>query len=773
MHVFNVKLEQTEPAWELLVAQSTSEHSIDSLFEYIYSVHRTKRLRAQALVIRPDVKESFTAQDLASSLAGGSANSEFLSKLKYAGENNGFVRFADYPVFILYWDGEKTALSGNVNPLTSAALPLKSGQSVTDVIDIVRDAEMRHLMSTSHAVLPPVENTFYENPSHQPAKSFLRVGNIQYSRLAIDAVTFWLLPSLKGCQAILVDTWSLSSIAFNCSRVLASMRNQGPVPVEMLSQYQNRGKEGGAALAEVLGRLRSDASQVLDSQPLKISIIISVTHTGSLAKFLREQSDFQVLPVELDFTAIYRLGGTEAFPSLCDLSNDADFTLLTHEAVQGRTPIPIDARTYFPSLYVDFPHKIRKGQADPFREFGNMVQGHDVLSVHRDQVDDSPPRHHGIHIDTEKLADIAAFKRRFKTAVLALEPPPSVILIPKHEAARKLAKQAAAALKAAGRLAPPIVEHTSLSFNFAGAMGAIDQAVKAALDLVQPESAILTLDDCFITGARMTGYQTRLRANEIQGRLHYLVAVARPEDLAVWKEFQSLLKFRAPEDRDHHSENTVGAVFEIALPNWQNDTCPWCVERLNYQGLQYKGASLPQIFTTRGAMLADVHQGLHDELFLDPNTGDIKLYSGSIFARKNSSQAEVFCAVAAAIQQLRNRPPNGLPALGRRRHPIATILRYVDYLHTTFTDTIIRASIFRASDRDELVYSAVGTEAKRSQAIGKLIALRETDQTNLMLEIALAHTLGKCTIPAASVEQLESEDAANLVRAATAASSVQ
>ncbi len=50
-------------------------------------------------------------------------------------------------------------------------------------------------------------------------KNFIRVGNIQYDRDAIDAIFFWLLPQLKDVAAIVTDTWSISSIALNVARL--------------------------------------------------------------------------------------------------------------------------------------------------------------------------------------------------------------------------------------------------------------------------------------------------------------------------------------------------------------------------------------------------------------------------------------------------------------------------------------------------------------------------------------------------------------------------
>jgi hypothetical protein len=77
---------------------------------------------------------------------------------------------------------------------------------------------------------------------------FLRVGNVQGTRQVLDAFFFWMLPFLKDRSAILTDTWSISSIALNASRLLERYwMNSGPEQinrftseecyVDMLSSY--------------------------------------------------------------------------------------------------------------------------------------------------------------------------------------------------------------------------------------------------------------------------------------------------------------------------------------------------------------------------------------------------------------------------------------------------------------------------------------------------------------------------------------------------------
>ncbi|TDK31845.1 hypothetical protein E2F50_19485 [Rhizobium deserti] len=761
MHVFNVRLDRIDPAITLLVAQFSSEHSVESILELIYDAYPGHRSAASALVMRPDVRDTFSPAELEVALEGAvSGDSPFLERLAAAcqdGERS-FARFQLLPIFILHFHDGKAVLSSNINPLVDVPPDVELHLENYDVVGDIRTGEMRHVMSVSGALLPPLENTFYENPSGRRARAFLRVGNIQYSRLAIDSVTFWLLPYVFECEALLVDTWSLSSIAFNTSRVLASTKQGKPIPVEMLSQYQDNSAERRSALIEILQRLLADAGGGKQGNTLKVTCLVSVTHTGSLVNVLMEQVRLSGLPIELSFVAVFRLGPGDRFETLCDLSEDPEFEPLTAEEMSDRSAVQIDDRVYFPVTYTDIPFEVVQPQAKIFKPFVDLVQGSGLISVHRDQVDDGKPRHHAVHLDTEVLAGLSAFRARFREAILGLDPLPSLVLSPDHSAARALSDLACRFLEEHSGLPSEAIFHSNLDLKTAGLGAKEDLAIADRLAQTEPDSSILVLDDCFITGARLSGYQTRLRQRNITAKLHYLVAVARPDDLATWEDFKRKLSFRTKEYKQYHHDNTVTAVLEIVLPNWQQEKCPWCQERLLYERLESEGDKLPGRYGARRVLLAQRDLGLRDDLFLDPEISEIKLYPASIFAPPDSSQAEVFSAVAAAIQVLRIAPPAGKPRLGPRRHPVATVLDFNKYLRTMFTDTVIRASFLRAATWEELVYTDRETEGKRSERIAEIIAKSEGDEANLALELILAGGLMKLTVPGAARHDIQGDD---------------
>ncbi len=768
MHIFPVTVEIDEHPVSLVAVQFSPEQTIETLFDRIYTGFPEIRMQASALVLRPDVRDQFAASDLISAcqqnVTGQSAMLNAIAEALADPELH-FGRFRSLTVHILHTEDFQPVLSANINPLSNSHDLIEEHLALPIALDEIRDAEMRFLIEKSRAFLPPIEGTYYLAPSNKPARSFLRVGNVQYSRQSIDAVTFWLLPHLKDAKAILADTWSLSSIAMNASRVLAHLRGERPVPVEMLSQYQDASQDRQAALMEILDRLVDEVDQAFEQEGLEsgdiensipVSCLMTATQSGSLVDVLKDQRELSGLNIEFSFVALFSLGKTGQLPALCDMSGDPGFAKIEDAEIAELAPIPVDPQVYFPLRYLNVELTPMVAEADVFRPFLDVVLGHGILSVHRDQATDGLTRHHGIHVDMERLFALPAFVEQFRVRLAALNPVPTVILAPLHPAAKILADLATELLNGINGSSPTIVRHTSLELREEGATAEYDAQIRAELTNVPAEAAILVLDDCYITGARMTGYQTRLRQLAVQARLHYLVGLARPDNGNKWELFRRRVSYRAKQDRQRHISNTVDAVFNVCLPNWQDRHCPWCREAAFYESCKPESddAEFPDFMVERQAMLTDRDTGLRDNLFfvLD-GAAPLKLHSGSIFTADNCncSQAEIFTAVAASLQHLRVFGGGRPPPLGPRRYPVATVIKSSNYLHEMYTDSILRASILRGAGLEELVYTDSDKERARSDYISTIMASTEADKNDLRAEIIVAHALHKCTV----VESLE------------------
>ncbi len=748
MHLFSLDLAGGRPPIHVLVAQFSAEQSLESLFNAIYADPESSRRRASAIVLRPSVAEHFTPEELeAATRRNVSGPHPFLESVSDAFEagSKAFARFEDIPVLVLHSDNFALRLSSNIN-LGAILPPLVEAHAADPAtLDAIRTAEFDHLVARSKALLVPVEGAHYDPPSHRPMRAFLRVGNIQYSRQAVDAIAFWLLPHVAEARGLLIDTWSISSIAYNLSRVLTLYDGRPPVPVEMLSRYQDRSPEAQASLLEVLDRLWAECDTG-GGELIPITCLVSATQSGSLVDVLTYEIDSAALPIDIQFVALFQLGPTAALPSLNDRSGRPEFAPLPASSVREGSAIRIDPQVYFPLAYRDMEYVLRKKNASDFRQFVDRYGTSGLFTAHRDQASDGRPRHHAVHLDMSALCSSPAFDAAFEADILAISPPPKIVLTPAHEVARALGQRAVAIIEATGASTSHL-QHPSLLLREEGLTQAAEVDIRARLTALDDSDSLLVLDDCFITGDRLTGYQTRLRQLGVRARLDYRVGVARPEDLAHWAECSAMLRYRDPADKRVHQENTVSAVETLCLPNWQERDCPWCREAVLYERLLEQGIVLPDHLQARRRRLADGDGGLVDDLFLvAPGTAPLQLYGGSIFVPPVTPQATVFAAIASAVQRLRTLPGDGRPTLGPRRYPVATVLRAREYLQDVYKDSILRAAVLRAANAEELNYMNEQRERRRTNMVAALLTSSRSDEADVALELVLAHAHRKCRI---------------------------
>jgi hypothetical protein len=752
MHSFSLVVDQGRGPLNLLVAQFSNGQSIEQLLDQLYSDSSASRRRASAVILRPDVCEHFTSGQLTRALGGreGKAGG-FLDAVRTLAlsTSTGFARFEDIPVFVLHSDRFELRLSRNINQ--GAKVPALVRDHIADPATLarIRSAELEYLVARSRALLVPVEGAYYNPPSGRAVRAFLRVGNVQYSRHALDAIAFWLLPYVARARALLIDTWSISSIALNVSRVLTRYDGRALIPVEMLSRYQDESNEAQAALLESLDRLAVDCDMFTAQEDVPITCLVSATQTGSLVGVLGHEIDNAALPIAINFVALFQLGKTSALDALCDLSDDPHFSPLDEAEVGARSAIHVDSQVYFPLIYNDSEYVVRLAQTRPIRTFLRTFPGVPLFSAHRDHRGDGAPRHHAVHLDTEALIETQTFQTELTRHLRRLTPPPRVLLTPPHTAGRLLGNLAAATLTAITGEPVTQLEHSTLLLRDTPAFRDADANIAQELRALGSAASLLILDDCFITGDRLTGYQTRLRQLEVQARLHYLVGCARPEHPSEWAECRAMLSYRDPVDRAHYGDNSVAAIYEICLPNWQQASCPWCAEIDLLRRLDVERGRLPPDLAARLQRLVDAPDGLVDDLFLtEPGAPPLQLFAGSIFADAGASQAAVFAAAAGALQQLRSLNAGERPPLGPRRYPLSTVLKASEYLRSVYTDSILRAALIRAGCREELVYMEDDRETTRNVLAAAIAASTSADVHNLTLELLIAAAAGKLRLSA-------------------------
>lgn len=737
MHSFIVHLVGEEGApLEAQLVQSHKGMSLDDVFDEVYELSLEGRLRTDMLIVRLPVDEQWDDVEIK-----GKSSDRAKELFGLKGLSEPFGRLRDRSVHLLTSLRGQQILTENVNPHWPYDPLLVYGVSPEIALREIQKAEFNFILERSRAVLTSPPGSEFRAPSGRLVKSFVRVGNVQYDRDAIDAIFFWILPYLDGVGAILTDTWSISSIAFNLANLSNSYFGVGHVPVEMLPSYHDGSEAATIRTRAVVERLANDLEAV-GSDRRTVLCLISATQTGSLASHVQHIFDSSGLTCTPRYVALFALGPT-SIASLHDLHEDARFSLLSETEEKTNQAVQIDPQVYFPLQFQDIQYEIDKAVADTSRVFFDRYLGCGLIQVHRTHDDGTGrPRHHGIHLETAVLVDVPEFVLRYEEALGRLPSPPTVIVCPPHEAGRSLASHAANYFRRQFGRSPREYGHPNLFLDTAR-LSSEEAELRDFLARSSQSTSLLIVDDVCITGTRLSQYQRYIRTEGYKGRIDYLVGISRVPYPEIWANLQRYLGYRGGGQERH----TVQCVETVILPDWREQDCPWCCERRLYEAWQ-NSASLSDSLVERLAHLSgSVVSGLAEELYLEfPGLPSMSLGPNSLFTRNSANQAEVFAAVSSALQQLRSARSTEKPALGPRRFPISTVLNHRDYLRSKWTDSILRATFLRAASVDELTYAAPEKEKERSEALRDLAIQSANGEHEVALEILLAALLGKCSI---------------------------
>lgn len=738
MHSFTLHIEGEDDA--LVEAQVVQAHlgmPLRIVLDEIYNLQLDGRLRAEMLIVRLPVEENWDPIEL-------EQRASMRARRFFAGpgpKHSGiFDRARDRSVHILTSHKGQHLLTHNLNPHWADDPLVTYGIAHDRAIAAIRKAEFAHILNSARAVLTGPSGTEFLVPSGRLVRSFVRVGNIQYDRDAIDAVFFWMLPYLIGVIGILTDTWSISSIAINIAKLCAAYFGGPQRRVEMLPSYNDGSEEAQVRARAVIERLNTDVltkSSKLDT----MLCVISATHTGSLADHLQDIFASSPMALKPRFVALFALGPT-TIPTLHDLQDDPRFRLLEAPTANAGEPVVIDPQVYFPLAFSDTVIEINKNIADQSRQFFDRFVGQGLIEVHRTHEEGAGrPRHHGIHLVTERLMDTPDFIRLFEIELGLLASPPRLIVSPPHAPGRMLADHARNYFADKGHLCDAYV-HPNLYFQ-TGRLTTEEEVLRKALRSASQDDSLLIVDDVCITGTRLSQYQRYIRTEEYRGRIDYLVGVARPRHPNVWANLQRCLAYRGL-GRPRH---TVRCVAYVLLPDWRENDCPWCREKRLYE--RWAALSeLPELLVRRLEHLSRRSTaGITNELFLEiPGLPSMTLGPESLFANFGANQAEAFAAVASALQYLRSASTPDRPPLGPRQFPVSTVLNHEDYLCSKWTDSILRAAFLRAASSEELTYADAGRENARIQALEDLLVQSADGEHDIALEILLASNLGKCRV---------------------------
>ena len=688
MHRFQAGLGRPDHFMLAEVVQMPARRTVEDVLDDVYDRDTDIRQGTDLLILRLPVDQQWDPDLFAGAMPAtvGGALVELLGGSDVA---TAFARVDDRPVHLLHSFRGRHLLSKNVNP-RFPALPI-ADMPLNAVIEDVQVAELDHLIEKSRAVISAAPGTVFEAPSGRLVRHFIRVGNIQYSRDAVDALFFWLLPHLHRCAAILVDTWSISSVAFNIAALCQRYFGGGPRRVELLPDYIDSANSSDLRAREVVERLVREAPT--DAALDRIVCLISATQSGSLRVTLGSIMAGGLDRFHAYYIAIFALGETE-MPALRRLDQDGRFRLLDDvlDVADPEHRIQIDRQVYFPLIFRDEVVEITQPTTVPSRSVVDALAGRSILQVHRTVTRNQRARHHGIHIATERLTELPGLPELIAAALADVGKTPVRLVAPQGRGPELLVALVDEHLRSRGMQAAILLHPTlHLAEDAKGEEAVARQAIREAGE----DDELIVVIDSWVNDASLSQYQRSLRNEGFAGRIHYLIGIACPSSPQGWDRTRRRLGRRGG-----LPSHKVKALLELPLPDWRDADCPWCQELALYARWALRGPLPERLADRMDALSSAKAVGMVEDLFLAvPAEAPLTLGPSSFFVDQASSQADAFAAVSSALQRLRSREPAAGPPLGPRRFPVSTVLRHGDYLRETWTDSILRSIFFAQSMR--------------------------------------------------------------------------
>lgn len=565
---------------------------------------------------------------------------------------------------------------------------------------------MRRLLSRPGVVLPRNEDFHYEGPNGGHYQCFARLGLAFTSATELDGIAFWILPYLSGHTPVLLDSWTILSLGLNVHRYAHEQEVETALDarlVDAISHYREPDET-------IVGRVRS---LMTGSRAKALLFISSMKSSGRLARRVTEicrglgYHDIRIV------TLFSAADGTEPNETvLCRLPPE----FKRHSRAEcpdcpAKPVVPINASTYLLELSAKAkPSRIARDDATAARTFLERYRGREAISVHTTRSDPHRrPRHHMVHIDVPKLMG-GVFDEHLRDTVDAqLRGYVDVVVCPAHDGCRELGEACAAML---GLDRPIFADEDTLGHR------------PDELARLVGSRGILFVDDVVTTGRRLRSYKRRFQDLGLvtsDRNIHVLIGIARTP---------SSDDLYGIADMAHHPKAFFHSVEQVMLPDWEEDECPWCWERRQFERLASE-APLPESIETRLARLQNP-SGLRSGVFAcwsNPNADMMALGMESIFG-EDIDCAELFFSVASSLQTLRDQSR----LVEEFQPPIAYVLSPARYFTGRFYNPLISAAIFRACRLHDLRTAAL--EGRLARKVGE--ALAETTGRELKGEILLA-----------------------------------
>ncbi len=683
-----------EHSLQIALVSFERQRTHSDVASFLYDEHRAFLQRADVLIIRPPVDIPV---------------SNYPDEMEKAMQI--VQRFPHLPCHVLYSVNYIIQLSENINGKSKNNF-LKT-EKTERFLEFVRQKELEDFVLHSSALFKCPANAVYRMPSQEFSHAFLRVGNIQTSKHVLDSIFFWVLPHLKGAGSILTDSWSISSIALNIARLLCrydSKVSLSEFHVNMLTNHYTGLKKLDRETREVLLPLTSEDDK-------RILFLISAIKTEKSLENITRAFEGINIARAIEKLALYKLVKKTETPALCDLSrgfppeNPVAFDSFKKKP-KGEKVIEIDENAFFPMKVTETEVNLRKAATLESADFFRRYEGKNVFYIHRDSyyLNKDRFRHHGIYLDVSKLLLCTEFLKKLNACLATLKKNPSYIIYPPHEHGRDMVRIVCDILKLRFGTEPKC--YCGLDSDFT--LKEDGKELATELQKLSEDDLIMVIDDVSTTGARLRGYQKKIR-DFFSGQICYFIGVARPDKIEDWNGRVADFEYRPSGTAGKRlAKHIVCAVETLILPDWDEKKCPWCIEKSILSTViskeEYQDYPLVRSLKRRFYELDNGPEyGLLDNVFYSLNAEPKPKFQGKSVMSDNTqiSEADLVTIIATSIQFLRNVGASVKPS-GRNKleldYPFFKIIKIKSYMGAdpSFDEGLIKAGILRSSYRDEI-----------------------------------------------------------------------
>jgi len=540
-------------------------------------------------------------------------------------------------------------------------------------------------------------NTHFVTPSGKHTIRFLRLTDAIYSYNALDRISFWLQPYVAHSSAVIIDTWSLSSIILRTQQLL-----DVDIPFDCFHEHVKCNDELALSMLNKISR------RILDDKP--ILVLVGISSSGEFFKALPDLVERSSINNDLNSLSIYGFKNT---PDDVNVLSRMDIEIKWFDSDNcpycgnddRKNKYQIDSKYYYPRRYEEQPVRFNKYllmEDDKSTRSSASILIHKygtnegVLAVHKDDPNDGvQPRHHAFYIDVRALMKIDEFVYEVTEVANEIQincGVPDIVILPPHEAARSIAVH----LRTLWANTKFIHSHNLKNIS--------DYEVK----LFQESSHICFVDDVSITGSRIETYLRVLReglGGDVLGGLNdvtWFPLIIRSSSQADIDRIKDSLS-----GHDSHWKNHLLYTYKIILPDWTGENeCPWCKEEAVLDKHIGPLWDEPKWYRERRSLLRNTTRGIQkNPLFVFPFSEHKTLGAGSAIGDEGLSEIQVIFLLANGLQILRTTTGHTLGADD-------LLVRYVLFFEnnsqvsnsgtfTRFSEPFIQSCFLRTVKTDE------------------------------------------------------------------------